>query len=365
MHHAATSSAWPDLPDERFVPDATAQVLDLSAVATYLAQSNLTVDTRRGARQLAGGLANQNFLVSIDGTPAVLRRPPGGPLPPGAHDMAREHRILSRLPAALPEAPRSFHFCDDAGVIGVPFQLIEFRDGLTIRGDRLPATVRAPEACRRLSTMLVEMLARIHGVDAAAVGLGALGRPAGFFGRAVEGWAGRASTAATGAARAAGDEVVRWLRAQKVADAAPTLLHCDFKLDNCILDSTGTQIVAVIDWDMGTRGDPLFDLATTMSYWTEPGDPPCLHALAQMPTAAPGFLSRAEAVALYGRLTGRDLLAYPTFRVLAAFKLAIVFLQLYQRWENGALRGPQYQSFRALGGDLLDYALDISRGRYP
>lgn len=299
----------------------------------------------------------------MDGRPVVLRRPPSGPLPPGAHDMVREHRILSRLWRAFSLAPRSLHLCTDAGVIGVPFQLLEYRHGAVIRGNVLPEFARSREACRAIASMMIETLGAIHAVDADAVGLGDLGKPAGFYERAVEGWAGRADhVARTDSLRSACQETAAWLRAHRPAARPATLLHCDFKLDNCILDPATLRPVAVVDWDMGTRGDPLFDLATLMSYWAEPGDPPCMHRLAQMPTLADGFGTRADAVAAYAQQTGRDVGDFPPFRVLALFKLGVVFLQLHDRWLNGAVRGPQYVAFEALGAELVEYALAVARG---
>ena len=111
---------------------------------------------------------------------------------------------------------------------------------------------------------------------------------------------------------------------------------------------------------MGTRGDPLMDLATLMSYWTEARDPPCMHKPAQMPTAATGFLSRDEAEAHYGRVAGRDLSDYPSYRVLALLKLGVVFLQLHQNWQRGAVGDDRYAEFGSLGAGILDYTLDVA-----
>lgn len=330
--------------------------LNVQAVATHLAGHGMALDVDAGALRLSGGLSNLNYLVRVDGAPAVLRRPPGGPLPPGAHDMRREHRVLSRLGDAFPQAPRSFHLCEDVTVIGVPFQLLEYRTGLSIRGDRLPGAFGAVQ-CRTLSLKLVETLAALHAVDPAQVGLGDFGRPDGFFARTVAGWHRRGSQVAQDArAQAAMDRIGDWLSRRQPGALAPTLLHSDFKLDNCMLDDE-FRVTTVLDWDMSTRGDPLMDLATLLSYWTEPDDPDCMHRLAQMPTARPGFLSRAEVAEAYADATGRAIHDLPAWRILAMFKLGVVFLQLHRNWAGGVAGDESYAGFATLGSDLIDFTL--------
>ena len=330
--------------------------LDCESVARHLAVHGLHFDISAGAKRLSGGLSNLNYLVSVDGRPAVLRRPPAGDLPPGAHDMAREHRILSRLSRAFPCAPDSFFLCTDPSVIGVPFQLMEYREGEVIGGDRLPPVLDTPHYTRALSNELVTTLAALHAVDANAIGLGDFGRPEGFFERNVTGWMKRgAMLEMDGPAARRTDELGAWLRANVPAPLPATLLHSDFKLDNCMLDADH-HIATVLDWDMGTRGDPLMDLATLTSYWTEPGDPDCMHRLAQMPTARPGFLSRAEVVQAYSGQSGRDVSGFGAWRILALLKLGIVFIQLHRNWARGTAGDARYSGFAALGADILDFA---------
>ncbi|MFG1298402.1 phosphotransferase family protein [Xanthobacter sp. V3C-3] len=339
---------------------AESRALDWAAVAAHLARHGLILDTDFTPRQFAGGLANLNFLVRLSDGWAVLRRPPDGPLPPGAHDMAREHRILSNLWRALPLAPRSLHLCADADVTGAPFQLLEFRPGFAVRGDSLAPLPATPETGAALCAMLVDTLAAIHAVDPASVGLADLGRPAGFFARTAAGWIGRGERVKPGGLSPAARAVADWLAAAQVPDAErPTLLHNDFKLDNVLIDPATRAPVAVVDWDMGTRGDPLFDLATLLSYWTEAGDPPCMHELAQMPTAHAGFLTRAEVADAYARATGRSLAQLKPYRVLTMLKLGVVFHQLHTLHLNGETTDPRYAGFGALAEALFDFTLDI------
>ena len=314
-------------------------------------------------QQFAGGFGNLNYLIEIDGSPAVLRRPPSGPLPPGANDMAREHRILSRLWQAYPLAPRSVLFCADPEVLGAPFQIIEHRPGTIIR-DKLPAGLAdGPTVGATLSRHLVESLAALHAVDPAQIGLETLGRPAGFLGRTIEGWAARAAALADLIDPRVLADTVAWLSRRVPADRPPSLIHSDFKLDNLILDPANLSPVAVIDWDMGTRGDPLWDLAVLLSYWAEPGDPACMHRLRQMPTTRPGFWRRRDVLEAYQRLSGRKVDDFLFYRVLSVFRSAIVFLQLFDRHRREQSSNTACAAFDALGRELLDYSFEIARGR--
>jgi aminoglycoside phosphotransferase (APT) family kinase protein len=336
---------------------AEAFPLDLAALGPYLARISLPLDPAEPVCQFGTGMANINYRLRAGGRLLVLRRPPDGELPPGAHDMAREHRILSRLWRALPLAPESVHLCENKSVIGVPFQLIEYRPGLVIKGDDKRHFLGRPEVAASTGRMLVETLVAIHQVDPEAVGLGDLGKPEGFIARAVRGWSGRAERLELrDDTRALARELSGWLERQRIRPAAPTLLHSDFKLDNLIVEPTTLSPVAIVDWDMGTRGDPLFDLATLLSYWVEAGDPACMHDMKQLPTAAPGFPTRNEVVAHYARLTGRDVSDLPVLRGLATFKLAVVLLQLHALWKRGAVKGDDYAPLDRIATELMEIA---------
>ncbi len=345
-------------------PEDTAP-LPWDRIAAHLHDAGMTLDlVRQPPRQFQGGLANLNFLVYADGQPAVLRAPPPGPLPRGAHDMRREHRILSRLWRALPVAPRSFHLCEDEAVAGRPFLLVAFKEGVTLSGDAPPELDAQPDQARALGERVIDTLADIHAVDPHAVDLADLGRPEGFLQRALDGWIARAEACADGKLSPVAQQIVDWLRAQPLPASDATLIHNDVKLDNMILNADTLVPVAVVDWDQGTLGDPLFDLATLMSYWAEPGDPPAMQALGQMPTARYGFATRREAIARYARRTGRNVDDFTFHRVLAMLKLVVIFQQLHQRAQRDPAAPPQYARFGALADGLLDFTLEIVRGRY-
>lgn len=335
-----------------------------ASLCAHLGSEGFRVSTDVAPRRFVGGLANHNYLIRVNDAWVVLRRPPEGPLPPGAHDMRREHRLLSRLWRATPLAPRSVHYCDDSSVIGTPFQIIEFRPGIAIRGNSLAPLPPTSETASALAEMVVDTLARLHAIDCEVIGLGDLGRPEGFFGRTTAGWIGRCMRVLDNAPTHEARTVLDWLEREEVGDgSAPTLLHNDFKLDNILIDPATLKPVAVLDWDMGTRGNPLFDLATLLSYWTEPGDPPCMHKLAQMPTALPGFPARENIARAYADLTGRSLGQIKPYRVLTTFKLGVVFHQLHARYRNGEPVDGIYAGFGVLAEELFAFAIDIINDR--
>jgi aminoglycoside phosphotransferase (APT) family kinase protein len=342
---------------------AESVALDWDAVRTHLAAHGHRLDTDPPPRQFAGGLANLNYLIQLDGQPAVLRRPPMGELPAGAYDMAREFRILSRLPDALPFIARGLHLCDDPAIIGQRFQIIEYRAGLVIREHLPPDLANRPEIGTRLSQVLLETIAAIHAVDTKSVGLDDLGRPDGFLSRGVSGWRKRGLAAMEPGTDALHTDVGLWLEQHLVPDGPPGLLHNDFKLNNIILAPDDFTPRAVVDWDQGTRGDPLFDFATLLSYWIHQDDPQAMHDMEQMPAVEACLCSRQDAVAAYAKLSGRDMSDFRFHRVLAMYKLAVIFLQLGLRYHTGATQDPRYAPLAGIGTGILEFTHEIAQGR--
>ncbi|HVV85153.1 MAG TPA: phosphotransferase family protein [Kofleriaceae bacterium] len=294
--------------------------------------------------QFPGGHSNLTYLVRRADEEYVLRRPPFGSKVKTAHDMSREHTVLSALAPHYPPAPRPIALCTDEGVLGCTFYLMERRRGVILRKE-VPAgvTIDAPTA-RRLSEALVDALAGLHAVDHVAAGLGTFGKPAGYVRRQVEGWTERYHGSRTDDLPAV-LEVAAWLADHQPADGAPALIHNDWKFDNLIFDEGLTRIVGVLDWEMATVGDPLMDLGTSLSYWVEAGDPPPMHQLRFGLTHLPGMLARAEVAARYAAVSGRAV-GDPTFYyAYGLFKTAVVAQQIYYRFATGKTSDPRFAIF--------------------
>ena len=337
---------------------------DWAALAAHLGEHGFRFDPEVDLpRQFAGGFGNLNYLIQLDGAPMVLRRPPMGDIPPGANDMKREHRILSRLGRAFPLAPNSVHYSPNKEILGNHFLIMEYRAGLCIGGTWPVFLAGRDDIGAKLGDMLVDTLVEFHAVKPEDVDLGEFGRPDGFLERAVAGWRQRMEISCDDAPPAAGVAVADWLAANQVTDGLPTLLHNDFKLDNVLLDPKTLAPVAVLDWDQGTRGDPLFDLATLLSYWTEASDPPAMHGLAQMPSAGNGFPARNEIVQRYAERSGRDVSDFLFHRVLAMFKLGVIFMQIYAQYRRGTSRDERFKRFGDLTNGLMAFAHEVSQGR--
>jgi len=330
-------------PDER---------LDTCRLEPYLHARLPGAEGALSVAQFHGGKANLTYLLRFGEREYVLRRPPLGPIPPGAHDMRREHRVLSALHRRYELAPQSLLLCEDESVIGAVFIVEERRVGFVIRDDIPPEFAGRPELNRRLGLSLVDALADLHRVDPREVGLGDLGRVEGYLERQLAGWMRRwdASLGGPEAARSrdAMAPALSWLTKNRPAERAGALLHNDYRLDNCLLDTADpARIVAVLDWDMCTQGDPLADLGYLLNYWVEPADDPAWREIASMPTWRPGFPSRAEAVARYGERTGSDVGEILWYQVFAAFKLAVIIQQIYIRFVRGQTQDRRFAGYAA------------------
>lgn len=290
--------------------------------------------------QFPGGHSNLTYLLRFGEREFALRRPPFGPVPARAHDMARECRILSAIHPVFPLAPKPYLLCEDLEVIGSTFYVMERRKGLIIRNVE-PAEFD-PDRRHRVSKSIVDTLADLHLIDVNAHGLSALGKPAGFVERQVRGWTERWHGSKTSEQESM-EEVAKWL-ASALPPESPTtsLLHGDYKLDNIMLDHHDVaHLVAVFDWEMSALGDPLIDLGIFLAYWVHTA------ALAQEAsigtvTTRPGWFTREEIIERYASRTGFDLSNIRFYEVFAIFKLAVVLQQIFYRYHRGQTDDPRF-----------------------
>jgi len=293
--------------------------------------------------QFPKGHSNLTYLLRAGEQEVVLRRAPFGVKVKSAHDMKREYDILSALKGVYGRAPRPIAFCEDESLIGARFYLMERVRGVILRGDKPPPGVTfTPELLRRTSTALVDNLAELHAVDVSRPPLSGLGKPQGYVARQVTGWTERYRNAKTDEIPGVESAAV-WLSRNMPAESGAAVIHNDYKYDNVMLDPDDlTRIVAVLDWEMATVGDPLMDLGSFIGYWGDPDDPQELRTRAYGPTYLPGSLSRLQLVERYAEKSGRPVQSILFYYVFALFKIAVIVQQIYKRYVEGSTRDPRF-----------------------
>jgi aminoglycoside phosphotransferase (APT) family kinase protein len=310
---------------------------------------------------IAGGHSNLTFRVTgADGTRYVLRRPPLGHVLASAHDMGREHRIISGLQrSAVPVAP-ALGFCDDLAVNGAPFYVMGFVDGFVLRERELAEAALTPEARSNASRSIVDTMAAIHAVDLGAAGLADLGKHEGYVARQLKRWYGQWNQQKTRDLRAV-DEAHDLLIGQIPEQGPATIVHGDYRLDNCMVSATG-EVVAVLDWEICTLGDPLADVGLLQVYWTGPNDPHT--AWTGSATTATGFWDRRQLLERYAEISGRDLSNIDFYVAFAFWKLACILEGVYARYLGGALgerSAAELEPFKLQVDAAAAMALDYAR----
>jgi len=337
----------------------TGEELDLTALTAYLTGKLPGVERGISLQQFPGGHSNLTYLLKTSEDEYVLRRGPLGPVPPKAHDMAREFHVLEAVHPWFAPAPEVFLLCEDLSVLGAVFFIMERRRGIVVRSSIPPELAAFPKYPRRVSQGFVDCLVQLHSVEIEKHGLTGLGKPAGFLERQVRGWFDRWQRAKT-EENAAMDRLMHWLADRMPASPEATLVHNDFKLDNVMLDSHDPgRVEAVLDWEMSTVGDPLVDLGLILCYWTQPSDPggakPSL-------TSEPGWFTTAELVDYYALKTGRDVSRISYYEVFAIFKLAVVLQQIYFRFHRGQTQDERFRNFDVRVRNLIDLAASKASG---
>jgi aminoglycoside phosphotransferase (APT) family kinase protein len=309
------------------------------------------------AALIAGGRSNLTYRIEQGDRAWVLRRPPLGHVLPTAHDMAREYRVLDALAGTAVPVPRVLARCDDESVNGAPFYVMELVDGVILRNDADMAELSRHDA-RRCSEALVDVLAAIHAVDYEAVGLSAFGRPDGYLERQVRRWGEQWERSKTRELPEI-DEIARRLHAALPESAPPTIVHGDYRLDNTMLapDDPG-RIVAVLDWEMATLGDPLADVGLFLLYWGRPEAQ--FVATGAAISSERGFLDRDEVVDRYARATGRALDDLDFYEVLAMYKLAIIVEGIHARYLMGKTLGDGFEQIGGLVEALAASAIELA-----
>ena len=336
--------------------------IDAGSVAKFFAAHVEGGDVPLAFSFLSGGRSNLTYRVEGGGRSWVLRRPPLGHVLPTAHDMAREHRVLTALRDTGLPVPRTRALCTDDAVNGAPFYVMDFAPGVVIEEEMPAGYASTPAERRRIGAALMRTLAELHAVDWRAVGLADFGRPDGYLARQVRRWSEQWERSKAGEVPLI-RELIRRLEAALPATPLSTLVHGDWRLGNVALDAADPgRIVAIFDWEMATLGDPLADVGYTLVYWGEAGDAPGGRGPGRYAavTAAPGFHTRAELVEEYSRASGRDVTSVDFYEVLALYKLAVISEGAYARWRAGLTAGEGFENVERVSVPLCEAAMAIA-----
>jgi aminoglycoside phosphotransferase (APT) family kinase protein len=330
-------------PNSDTAPVRPGEELDTAALANYLGKSDVALE------QFPGGHSNLTYLVRGGGEEYVLRRAPIGPVPPKAHDMAREYRVLASIHPHFPAAPKVYALCEDPSIIGSAFFLMERRQGLILR-ETDPRQYDA-QFTSRASEAFIDCLIALHAIDIEQHHLTALGKPEGFLERQVRGWTDRWQRAQTDKIPQV-DNLIAWLTKTMPVSGPATIVHNDYKLDNVMLNAADPgKIEAVLDWEMTTVGDPLADLGLTLCYWTL--------GSSSGRNDSPGWHSREQLLSRYAAKTGRDLSRISYYEVLGIFKLAVILQQIYYRFVNGQTSDERFRQFDLRVKSLIETAAGL------
>jgi aminoglycoside phosphotransferase (APT) family kinase protein len=328
-------------PLDRTAPVRAGEELDTAALERYLRVALPGVDGALAIEQFPSGHSNLTYLLRMGGRELVLRRPPFGSKVKSAHDMGREFTVLSRLHPVYAPAPHPLLYCENEGVIGAKFYVMERVKGVVLRTGKPAGIETTPEIARGCCEAFIRNLADLHRVDYRAIGLEGLYKGEGYVERQVHGWARRYKGSQTDDLPDI-ESAVKWLGERVPQDTGAVLVHNDYKFDNIALDPEDlTRIIGVFDWEMATIGDPLVDLGTSLGYWIEPDDDE-MNVVQCFMTTEPGAMTRRELAEAYATQTGRDVSNMLYYYVFALFKLAVIVQQIYYRYKQGLTQDERF-----------------------
>jgi aminoglycoside phosphotransferase (APT) family kinase protein len=345
-------------PSEKVREVPAEEAFDPERLARFLRDRLPGVGDALQVHRIGGGHSNLTYLLSTGTQEWVLRRPPLGPLLPTAHDVSREYRVLSALADQDVPAPRPLLRCDDRGVIGAPFYIMERVRGYVIQ-DQLPDEVGEDRERRhRIGLAMVEALVKLQAVDWRRCGLEDFGRPEGYLARQLRRWKGQWERAKTRELPTI-DQLLDWLHKHLPEPGSATIVQGDYKLDNAMFALEGeVRVVAIFDWEMATIGDPLADFGYFLAHWPRPGDPDAKGGAGV--TGLEGFAEREELIDRYRAWTGREVRCLDWYRVLALFKLAIIGEGIYSRFARGQTTDPRFEGMGAGIPKIAERALQIA-----
>ncbi|MGB3733967.1 MAG: phosphotransferase family protein [Ilumatobacter sp.] len=332
--------------------------IDVERVSSWLTTNVAGARSPFSFDAITGGHSNLTITVTgADGRRFVVRRPPLGHVLASAHDMEREHRIISGLQSSAVPVPPIAGLCTDVDVNGSPFYVMDFVDGHVLRDVAVTESTLDLDARSNASRSLVDTMVAIHDVDLEAAGLNELGRHEGYIARQLKRWYGQWNQGKT-RELAAVDAVHARLLERIPEQGTATIVHGDYRLDNCMVDDRG-EVISVLDWEICTLGDPLADLGLLQVYWTGPDDD--ASAWTGSATTVPGFWNRAQLAERYAEVSGRDIGQLDFYVAFAYWKLACILEGVYARYLGGALGDQDPAALAAFKTQVDDAAAQAER----
>ncbi|MDH7446635.1 phosphotransferase family protein [Aquimarina sp. 2201CG14-23] len=336
--------------------------LNEKELKSFLYKEGLINDQKSdwSVEQYTHGYSNLTYLLKIENKEYVLRRPPFGAIKRG-HDMGREFKVQSGVYKTFPKVPKMYAFTDDESILGCSFYIMEKVEGIILSAREAKKREVSAIDFKTIADSWLETFVELHNIDYKEVGLKDLGKPEGYVGRQVLNWGKQYLNAATDDVPSA-EKVMKWMEEYQPKEYRYSLVHNDFKYDNVVFkNDKWKEVIAVLDWEMATLGDPLMDLGTSLGYWTMSSD----HAFVQQgipsPTIMEGNPSRSEIVQLYTEKSGRDVNHLVFYYAFGLFKIAVIAQQIYYRYNKGLTTDPRFAQLNKAAELLCNLAWQAIR----
>ena len=337
---------------------------DKNSLKTFLINELNLIEGIIKISQFPSGFSNLTYLVNFNDKDFVLRRPPIGANIKSGHDMNREYTILNGLKRIYNKVPKPYIYSDNVKIIGAPFYLMERKKGIILRGNTPKKQLPDKLEMRNLSKKFIFTLAEIHRLNYKKAGLESLGKPIGYISRQVKGWINRYLASKTSDISNI-NYVYKWLDRNIHENKFSSLIHNDFKYDNLVLSDDGKyDVLAILDWEMATLGDPLMDLGTSLGYWIDKTDPENIQQNKFNITNAEGNLNRGELVSLYSKESKLDISNIVFYYVFGLFKIAVIVQQIFYRYKLGKTSDKRFKDLNEIVkiyGLMAKRAIDKNR----
>lgn len=321
------------------------ELFDVAAVSAWLQTKVPDLEGEPEVTQFPGGASNWTYRLKFANYDFILRRGPAGTKAKSAHDMGREYRLQKALRPVFPWVPEMVGYCDDDSVIGAEFYVMQRIAGVIPRRNMPRGLDLTSEQASQLCRNMLDKLVALHQADLESSGLGDFGKGSGYAERQISGWTRRYEQAKTWNVPA-GKGITDWLAANLPQQERLCMTHNDYRLDNLILNPEDpTEILAVLDWELATVGDPLMEVGNMLAYWIQADDDFIARSTRRQPTHLPGMFTRQQIIDYYCDKMGLDAKNFAFYEVYGLFRLAAIAQQIYYRYHHKQTRNPAFKNF--------------------